>query len=98
IGALMRTLRRCLNDYWTLWRILVPLLILAVLAPILAIAIPLVEKRLIDGVVLARRLDLLPGTATMYAGLWVLSMLILVAGGALSAYCGELLTLRLRQR
>ncbi len=94
----MRVLLRCLNDYRTLWRIWLPLLVLAVLAPLAAIAVPLVEKRLIDSVVLARRLDLLAGIAALYAGLWLFSMLVLLAGTALRAYLGERLTLLLRHR
>lgn len=94
----MRSLARCLEDFRVLWRIWLPLLLLSVAAPIVAIAVPLVEKQLIDGVVLARRLDLLPGVAARYTGLWILGLLLLVTGGVLRAYLGEKSTLRLRQR
>jgi len=94
----VKTLLRCLNDYRPLWRIWLPLLMLTALAPIVAIAIPLLEKRLIDSVVLARRVDLLAGTGAMYAGLWLLGMVLLVTGTALRAYFGERVTLRLRHR
>jgi len=94
----VRILLRCLNDYRALWRIWLPLLILAVLAPIIALAVPLVEKRLIDSVILAHRLDRLRGIAALYIGLWILSMLIGLAGSALRTYLGELATLRFRRR
>jgi ABC-type multidrug transport system fused ATPase/permease subunit len=87
-----------MNDFRPLWRIWLPLLMLTALAPIVAIAIPLLEKRLIDSVVLARRIDLLAGTAAIYTGLWLLGMLLLVTGTALRAYFGERVTLGLRQR
>lgn len=94
----MRILLRCLNDYRPLWRTWLPLLVLSVLAPIVALSVPLIEKRLIDDVVLVRRLDLLPGIAAVYVGLWILSMLALTTGGALRTYLAERFTLSLRQR
>ena len=94
----MRILRRCLNDYRALWRIWLPLLVLAVLAPMVALAVPLVEKQLIDSVILAHRLDRLRGIAALYIGLWILSMLIGVIGSALRTYLGECATLRFRRR
>jgi ABC-type multidrug transport system fused ATPase/permease subunit len=91
-------LLRFIDDNRKLWRIWLPALVLATLAPIIAISIPLVEKRLIDKVVLAQRLDLLPRTAVLYGGLWFASTRVLICGGLLRSYFGERLTLDLRQR
>lgn len=94
----MKLLLRFLADNRTLWPIWLPLLLLSAVAPMLAVAIPLLQKELIDGVVLPGRLDLLPWTATRYVGVWLASTGVLLAGSLLSAYLGEQLTLRLRQR
>src|SRR4051812_43552469 len=94
----MRMILRCLSEYRSLWRIWVPLLVLATLAPIFAIATPLVEKQLIDGVVLARRVDLLPRMAALYAGLWIASTVVFVIAAFLRAYLAERLALHLRRR
>ncbi len=94
----MRNVLRCLRDYRDMWRLWGPLLLLAALVPLASLAMPLVEKQLIDGVMLARRLDRLPLTLTLYGLLWVLSTAGLVTGGTLRTYFDERLTLRLRQR
>lgn len=94
----MRLLLRFLADYRTLWRIWLPLLLLSVVAPVLAVAIPLLQKELIDNVVLSGRLELLPQTAIRYVGVWLASTGVLLAGSLLRAYLGEQVTLRLRQR
>ncbi|GAC1403803.1 MAG: ABC transporter ATP-binding protein [Chloroflexota bacterium] len=94
----MRIVLRYLADYRSLWRVWVPLLILACIAPILAIAAPLVEKQLIDGVVLARRVDRLPGIALLYSGLWLFSTVNFVIASGLRAYLAERLAMHLRQR
>lgn len=68
------------------------------LAPLLAVAQPLVEKTLIDNVVLARRLDLLGGVALLFAALWLLSTLNWIVANALRSYLAERFALLLRQR
>ncbi|HEX5501673.1 MAG TPA: ABC transporter ATP-binding protein [Thermomicrobiales bacterium] len=94
----MRLLLRCMHDYRRLWRVWVPLLLLSAVSPAFALAMPLIEKRLIDGVILPRQPALLPGMAALYAGLWVASMGVAIVGAGLRAYLGERLTLQLRQR
>jgi ABC-type multidrug transport system fused ATPase/permease subunit len=94
----VRLLLRCLADNRVLWRVWWPRLVLAVLLPPLAIAVPLVEKYLIDEVVLAKRLELLPWALALYGGLWLLTTLVQLVGTPLRAYLGERLTMLLRQR
>ena len=48
----MATLVRVLRDQGHLWRIWVPVLALSIVSPVMSLAIPLVEKRFIDDVVL----------------------------------------------
>ena len=81
-----------------MWRIWVPLVFWATLTPPFILALPLVEKRLIDSVLLPRNFDLLPQTIALYAGLWLVSTFGQVAGTPLRIYFGEQLTLRLRRR
>ncbi len=70
--------------------------VLAALLPIINVAMPLVEKQLIDGVILAKRPDLLLGTVLLFAGLWTVSTASLVAGSSARAYLDEKISLRLR--
>ncbi len=94
----MRSVWRILNDHRGLWPWGAPLLLLAVTTPLLAISQPLVERRLIDDVVLAHRLDLLPSTAALYAALWLLNIVSILAGTTLSTYVTERAMLHLRER
>lgn len=93
----MANLRRCVRVFWGLWRLWVALAVLSALLPPLGVVMPLVEKQLIDGVILAKRLSLLPGTVLLFAGIWTLSSTGLVAANTARAYCDEKMSLRLRQ-
>jgi len=92
------TAYRFIHDNRGLWRIWLPLIVLSIVAPLLSIAVPLVQRRVIDDVVLAQRMDLLPRTAGLYAGVWITSALVLVSGGILRSYFAERITLETRQR
>jgi ABC-type multidrug transport system fused ATPase/permease subunit len=94
----MRALLRCLSDYRPLWRLWSPLLVLAIVSPPMALMFPLLEKHLIDGVVLAGRIDQLFPTMALYASLWVVITIAQIGGSVLRAYLGERVTMRLRQR
>lgn len=94
----MRELIRCFRDMRSLWWIWVPLLALTLLLPPIVLAIPLVEKRLIDDVILARRPDRLPATIGMYAALWFLSTVAAPLGSLLRTYLSESATIAFRQR
>jgi ABC-type multidrug transport system fused ATPase/permease subunit len=94
----LRTFWRSLLDYRALWRAWLGLLVLSVLLPPIAVAVPLVERELIDGVILRQRLDLLAPTLALYAGLFLASFGLQVVGGPLRSYVGERLLLHLRRR
>jgi ABC-type multidrug transport system fused ATPase/permease subunit len=94
----LKTLTRCLGDYRGLWRFWLPLLGLTVVMPLLALAMPLLERQLIDNVVVAARLDLLPATIGAYAAVWAGLIVSQQISGLLRAYLGERYLLRLRQR
>jgi len=94
----MRYLLRYLSENRKLWRVWLPLLVLSACTPLLAISIPVVEKRLIDGVLLARRMDLLPGTLALYGLLWLLTSVIGLIAGPMQVYLNERLSMDLRQR
>ncbi len=76
----------------------VPLLVSTAFSPPLALAMPLVQKRLIDEVVVPGRLDLLPSTAVLYAGLWLANTAFLIVSVLLRTYLSERLSLELRRR
>lgn len=59
---------------------------------------PLLEKRLVDDVLLGHRLDLLVGTVALYGLLWLLVSMIQIASVTLRTYLGERLVAGLRER
>lgn len=94
----MRTLIRCIQDYRDLWRIWLPLVVMALLLPPATLAMPLVEKYLIDDVILAQRLDRLSGALLAYGVFWLISATISTVGAPLRTYLAEQMSLRLRER
>jgi ABC-type multidrug transport system fused ATPase/permease subunit len=74
------------------------LLGLATLAPLVVVPIPLVERQVIDGVLLPQRLDLLPPIVGLYAGLHILSVAVHIGAIAGRTYLGERFSADLRQR
>lgn len=94
----MNTFLRTVSEYRALWRVWLPLPILAVITPLLALATPLVEKQLIDGVLLPGRLNLLPSLLGLYAALWVATTAAQVSGGVAGTYVSQRLTQHLQQR
>lgn len=94
----MQSVVRSLRDYRELWRAWLPLLVLSILTPVGGVALPLVEKQLVDNVVLARKLALLPQTLILYGALWLLATAGLLVASALRTYLDERLALRLRQQ
>ena len=94
----MKILLRCAKEYNLLWRLWAPLVALSFLTPLLAIAIPLVERYLIDKVVLAKQLDLLPQVLLLYGVIWSVSAIIGIVAGPLRVYLGERLNIHLRRR
>jgi len=88
---------RCLAELSGFWRVWAPLVALAIVTPPTALAVPLVEKQLIDLAILPLRLDLLPGLMALYGGLWLLNTLGYALSGSLRTRLCEELMLRLRQ-
>lgn len=98
-GAPLNGFFRYLKDeYRGLVRIWLPLIALNALMPPLVLAMPLVEKQLIDRVMLAQRLDLLPGFALLYGGLWLITMAAQTVRGVVGSYLVQRIAARLRQR
>lgn len=94
----MRTLLRFVSDYRALWRIWLPMLLLAALLPVVTFAMPLTLKRLIDEALTLKQAELLPQLALIYGGLWLLNLIMLQAGNILRVYLDERLLIGLRQR
>jgi ABC-type multidrug transport system fused ATPase/permease subunit len=94
----MRVFWRLIGEYASLRRVWLPLLFVAMLTPPVALAMPLVEKQVIDVAILQRRLDALPRILLVYAGLWLLVTFAQTAGSFLATLSGEMLTVGLRQR
>ncbi len=93
----MRIFLRCLTNYRTVWRVCVPIVLVTLVSPAIVLAIPLVERQLIDGVVLAQRLDLLLPVMALYSALWLAMTGVHIVNGTLRTYLGERLGQRLRQ-
>ncbi|MBI4506063.1 MAG: ABC transporter ATP-binding protein [Chloroflexi bacterium] len=94
----MRLCLRCLSEYRGLWPVGLPLLFLTALLPPIALTMPLVERYLVDGVVLAKRVDLLPQAVVLYGGIWLLTTTVQIVGALLRTYLIEQMMLRLKQR
>ena len=94
----MRTFWRCLLDYRRLWRAWLGLVVITALVPPIAVAVPLVERELIDGVILRQRFDLLGQTIGLFAALDLASFSLQVIGGPVKNYVSERLLLHLRRR
>lgn len=94
----MSTLLRCLRDYRELWRYWILPLVLVAATPPLLFALPLLERHLIDRVLLERRFDALIPTLSIYGGVWLLISLMQIGGATLRVYLGEQLVLHLRSR
>ena len=92
------TFVRYLTDQTSLWRIWLVLLVGAALLAPVALTLPLVERRIVDDVLLQQRLALLPGTVAVYAGVWLLLTLAGALRGTLQTYLTERTTQGLRER
>jgi ABC-type multidrug transport system fused ATPase/permease subunit len=66
--------------------------------PIVGVAMPLLEKRLIDDVLLGGRRDQLLVILGLYGGVWLAGMFLNIAAGLLRVYFTERLSLNFRQR
>ncbi|GAC1315194.1 MAG: ABC transporter ATP-binding protein [Chloroflexota bacterium] len=94
----MRVLSESLSNYRPLWRAWLPLVVMNLVGPVAMLAMPIIEKSLVDDVILARDIDKLVPTMGLYTGLWVLMTIIQAINVLSNTYLFEQLTLRLRQR
>jgi ABC-type multidrug transport system fused ATPase/permease subunit len=92
------TLARSLGEYRGLWRFWLPLAALTIVTPLIALCLPLLERRLIDQIITPGRLDLLPATIAVYGLLWAGLAAAQQVGGLLRGYLGARYLARMRQR
>jgi ATP-binding cassette, subfamily B, bacterial MsbA len=85
-------------DLGAIWRVWLPLAVLTTTMPLLVLALPLMEKQLLDDVVLAGRIEALPETILAYAGLWAAIVVGQHVAAVWRAYLTERTTRPLRQR
>ena len=90
-------LARCVADTQVSWRIwIAPALVSALMVP-LVVSLPLIQRDLIDGVLLAGRLDRLLPTVGLFAGAWLLIAVLQVLSAVSRAYLDERLTVGMRR-
>jgi ABC-type multidrug transport system fused ATPase/permease subunit len=94
----VRIFRRCLADHRHLWWLWGPLLFVSGLLPLIVLMMPLVERRLIDEVIVPGRLELLWPTLAIYGLLWLISSACQVIGAVLRTAVGEQALVHLRSR
>src|SRR5260370_11189986 len=96
-GTAMSTLLRLLRERRGLRRAWSPLLFLAVVYGPIQLALPLIERYLIDDVLLARKMTLLLPALLTYGALWSLLELIFASMNILNSYLSEHISMYLRQ-
>ncbi|MCL4509145.1 MAG: ABC transporter ATP-binding protein/permease [Chloroflexi bacterium] len=94
----MRTLLRYLRDNREFWPVLMPLAGISILLPLTGVGMPLVEKYIIDGVILGGQLNNLLSSVAIYGILWLVGTGAVTAGSVLRTYLDERVALRYRQR
>jgi subfamily B ATP-binding cassette protein MsbA len=93
----MRLMLRFLIESRGLWAIwLAPLVTMLLTIPVL-FATPLLERQVIDGVLLSNRMDLLVPTVALVALLWFAGATLQLVGAVLRTYLGELLARRVQR-
>jgi ABC-type multidrug transport system fused ATPase/permease subunit len=94
----MSTLFRLLREQRGLGRAWSSLLLIAVVYGPIQLALPLIERYLIDDVLLARKMTLLVPTLLTYGALWALLELLFASMSILNSYLSERIAMYLRQR
>jgi ABC-type multidrug transport system fused ATPase/permease subunit len=94
----LNTLFRLLREQRGVERAWWPLLLIAVVYGPIQLAMPLIERYLIDDVLLARKMTLLVPALVAYGGLWLLLELLFASMSILNSYLSERLATDLRQR
>jgi subfamily B ATP-binding cassette protein MsbA len=93
----MSILFRLLKEQRGLWRAGLPLLLVAVVYGPIQLALPLVERYLIDDVLLARKMTLLVPAVLGYGALWCLLEILFASMNLLNGYLTERISMYLRQ-
>src|SRR5206468_786375 len=94
----MRLMLRFLSEsrgLWLFW--LAPLVTMLLTVPVL-FATPLLERQVIDGVLLSNRMDLLVPTVVLVAVLWFAGATLQLVGAVLRTYLGEQLGRRVQRQ
>lgn len=91
-------LARLLKDHADLWPLWVLLAGLGTLLPLASLLLPIVQKQLIDDVLLAGRPDRLLPTVGLYAVLWLAALGAQAVGSFMRTYAVERVAIRLRSR
>jgi ABC-type multidrug transport system fused ATPase/permease subunit len=94
----VKTFLRYLIDQRGLWRLWLPLMILAGALPLLAAATPLLQRYIIDDIVLAGQPAALLPAVGLYGFLWLLHLVVNIGASTLGAHLSERSTLELRQK
>jgi len=90
---ILLSFRSYCRGLWWLWLLLLPW---SAAVAILVVKMPLVEKWIIDDVVLGQQIDLLIPAAATYAALWLVVTIGQGFSNGLQTYIGEQLMLRIR--
>lgn len=94
----MSLLFRCLRDASYAWQIRAALVARSVLAPLLVVVLAVLEKQLIDQVILAKAIGRLFAAASTYGFLWLVLISIGFLGSLLDTHLSQLLWHRLSRR
>jgi len=94
----VRLFVRSLRDCSRLWLAWVSLLLVGALIPALGLLLPLIEKRLIDDVLIARKGGMLLTLVSWYGCIWFASTASHFVAAMLRALLSEKITLAFRQR
>jgi ABC-type multidrug transport system fused ATPase/permease subunit len=94
----MKILLRTISEIGPLWRVWLPLSVVTMAMPLAILAMPVLEMRLLDEVVIPGRLDALPGLIATYGVLWLGVGVGQNLSAVWRAYLGERTTQLLYQR
>jgi ABC-type multidrug transport system fused ATPase/permease subunit len=94
----MKDLLSLLKQQHGLWRAWLPLLLIALVYGPIQLTLPLIERYIIDDVLLARKMSLLTPALLAYGGLWALLEVFFASMTMLNTYLSERVSIYLRQR
>jgi ABC-type multidrug transport system fused ATPase/permease subunit len=95
-SASLHLLGRCLREFRPFWTAWLPLLVVTAVTPLLVLAMPLLERRLVDDVIGGKNVDLLVPTIVTYAVLWVAITACQQVSSGLRSFLAERFLVHLR--